>query len=450
MSTTSDHADPLRRQRLRRRPLGRYRYVRLRWRILFAVVDAVGAALFAAARRLAKTFAPRVRREDSAGHDVRTVLLVQLDHLGDAVLTTAVLPALRRHYPAASIEVLCGEPGREVFAAAPEVDRVHVARVHRFVRGRLRRFAWLGAAVWWGLALRRRKIDLAVDVRGDFSVAVILWLAGARRRLGWAAGGGGFLLTDSAEFVAHRPEVESRAALLKVLGVDARSGEEPLRPRLTPSETARRRVADWLDELAAAQPGEGPRVVMHVGAGTPAKAWPARHWEELIGRLIVAEGARVILCGGRADCATAERILGRRGWPGVADWTGRLTIDELGALIEQSDVLVGADSGPAHLAAAVDTPVVVLFSGTNHAEQWQPCGRVVRVLRRPVDCSPCHRHRCPVRGHPCMTELAPVRVAAEVTSVIEHANHTASSGAACGPRQTDVIDDVQSPTRSQR
>jgi len=434
MSTITDHADPLRRQRLRRRPLGRYRYVRLRWRILFAVIDAVGTALFTAARRLARTFAPGVRREDDAAGDVRTVLLVQLDHLGDAVLTTAMLPALRRRYPAASLEVLCGEPGREVFAAAPEVDRVHVARVHRFVRGRLRRFAWLAAAVWWGLALRRRRIDLAIDVRGDFSVAVILWLAGARRRLGWAAGGGGFLLTDSAEFAVHRPEVESRAALLEVLGIDAGGDEESLRPRFTPSEPARRRVAHRLRALATAQPGEGPRVVVHVGAGTPAKTWPARHWEELIGRLIVAEAAQVILVGGNADCATAERILGRRPWPGVADWTGRLTIDELGALIEQSDVLVGADSGPAHLAAAVGTPVVVLFSGTNHPEQWQPRGGVVRALRRPVDCSPCHRHRCPLRGHPCMTELAPVRVAAEVTRIIKHPQPTPCSGVACGPR----------------
>jgi len=434
MSTTADHADPLRRRRLKRRPMGRYRYVRLRWRVLFAVVDALGAVLFAAGQRLGRALTPGRCREDHADDAVRSVLLVQLDHLGDAVLTTAVLPALRSRYPAASLEVLCGEPGREIFAAAPEVDRVHVARVHRFVRGRLTRFAWMAAAVWWGLILRRRRIDLAIDVRGDFSLAVILWLSGARRRLGWAAGGGGFLLTESAEFVVHRPEVESRAALLEVLGVDPGEDAEPLRSRFTPSEPARRRVAGWLDELAAAEPGEGPRVVMHVGAGTAAKAWPARHWEELLGRLIVAEDTRVILVGGRADRETADRILGRRRWPGVADWTGRLTIDELGALIEQSDVLVGADSGPAHLAAAVGRPVVVLFSGTNQAEQWCPCGPVVRVLRHAVECSPCHRHRCPLRDHPCMTGLAPERVAAEVTNVIEHAKQTTCSGAACGPR----------------
>ncbi len=397
--------------RLRRRPLGRYRYVRLRWRVLFAVVDAVGVILVRAAR-----WFRRPARPDS---EVRSILLVQLDHLGDAVLTTAMLPGLRRRFPAASLEVVCGAAGKDVFQAAPEVDRVRVAGVHRFARGKLRRFAWAAAAVWWGLALRRARFDLAIDVRGDFSVAVILWLSGARRRVGWAAGGGGFLLTDSAEFVAGRPEVESRAALLAVLGIDARQEDEPLRPRFTPSDRARRGVGERLERHLSGGCTEAPRVVVHVGAGTLAKAWPEGHFEELVGRLVVEQGAEVILVGGLADRAVAARILGNRPWPGVADWAGELTIDELAALIERADVLVGADSGPAHLAAAVDTPAVVLFSGTNQPQQWQPPGHVVCVLRHAVECSPCHRHRCPRAGHPCMAGIQPQRVVAAVAAVLD-------------------------------
>jgi len=434
MSSQTKHNEA----RFKRRPLGRYRYVRLRWRVLFTVVDAVGATLFAVARRF--------RRTKKATGSIRSILLVQLDHLGDAVLTTAMLPALRRRYPRASLEVLCGSAGRDVFEAAPEVDRVRVAGVHRFARGKLRRFAWMAAAVWWGLAMRRRNFDLAVDVRGDFSVAVILWLCGAPRRVGWAAGGGGFLLTGSAAFVVHRPELESRAELLRVLGVEPLWSEPAaplsrerergvlLRPRFTPSDQARREIAERLLAVSPEPTNRAARVVVHVGAGTSAKAWSVEHFEELVGRLVVDHDAQVVLVGGPADRATARKILGDRTWPGVVDWTGRLTIDRLAALFERADVMVGVDSGPAHLAAAVDTPVVVLFSGTNHAAQWQPRGRVVRVLHHGMDCSPCHRHRCPVSGHPCMAGIEPARVVQQVVGVLGERELSAPGPAAVGPQ----------------
>jgi len=445
-------------RRLRRRPLGQYRYVRLRWRATFAVVDLLGTIVFTAARALRRWLTGGTTTSPSPQHDPKVILLVQLDHLGDAIISTAMLPALRAQYPKASIEVLAGAWNREVFTALPEVDRVHVSRVNRFARTGLARLVWIPAAFYWGLILRRRKVDLGIDVRGEFPVALILWLCRARRRLGWASGGGGFLLTDHAGFVAGRPEVESRAALLAVLGIRA-STAGALRPSFRPTAAARRLIVRELTEFSATQQGwpgssvsEPPeilgaggslrstpatlspnlelpefsarervlclRVVLHVGAGTPAKSWPVEHWQELLGRIIVGHGAQVVLVGSLGDRMIADRILGGRGWPGVADWTGRLSIVELAGLLEQADVLVGADSGPAHLAAAVGTPTVVLFSGTNSPRQWQPCGGQVSVIRHEVDCSPCHRERCPRAGHPCMKLLHPRQIATEVERVL--------------------------------
>ena len=175
-------------------------------------------------------------------------------------------------------------------------------------------------------------------------------------------------------------------------------------------------------------PSVAPLFVMHVGAGTPAKQWPAEHWRELIGRIVFRHAARVVLVGGRSDRIIARRILGdcpdfRSAKMGLspsldaepaADWTGRLGIVELAALLEAADLFVGADSGPAHLAAAVGTPGVVLFSGTNSPRQWRPPGPLIRVVRHPVECSPCHRERCPLAEHPCMNGLKPSRMAALV------------------------------------
>jgi ADP-heptose:LPS heptosyltransferase len=92
---------------------------------------------------------------------------------------------------------------------------------------------------------------------------------------------------------------------------------------------------------------------------------------------------------------------------------------ELAVLIQQAHAFVGADSGPAHLAAAVGTPVAVLFSGTNNADQWQPRGGPVSVLCHPVACSPCHRTRCPLADHPCMNGLLPRTVLAVIERILE-------------------------------
>ena len=438
MTRSSDETDSDRIRRLRRRPLGRYRYVRLRWRLTFAVIDLLGTVLFAAVRLLWRSVAGRTTLTSKSQRDPQVILLVQLDHLGDAIISTAMLSVLRKRYPQASIEVLAGPWNREVFEALPEVSRVHVSRANRFARGGLARLAWIPATFWWGLILRRRKVELGIDVRGEFPAALILWLCGARRRLGWNCGGGGFLLTDGPEFVAGRPEVESRMALLAVLGIGP-SKAAPRRPSFRPGGAARRQIARRVAELSAPEPTAGPRVVLHVGSGTPAKAWPVEHWRELLGRIIVGHGARVVLAGSRQDRIVAAEILGGRAWPGVADWTGRLSVAELAALFEQVDLLVGVDSGPAHLAAAVGTPVVVLFSGTNSPRQWQPCGEQVVLIRRAVGCSPCHRQRCPRADHPCMGLLRPRQVAVEVDKLLHDLpyRHPGRMAAGKAPEQSD-------------
>jgi len=444
----------------------RYRYVRLRWRVMFAAIDFLGALVFGAGRLVGwrkrtipffgrrrlgwlshaaeKRDSPQAVEGDSPvfrsapvevaescgrktgqspgwklgqspgapADDPRTILIIQLDHLGDAVLSTGMIAVLRRRYPRASIEVLTGRWNRELFAAIDAVNRVHVSRLNRFSRAG--RFGWPLAVFWWGWRLRRRRFDLGIDVRGEFPLALILWLAGVRQRLGWAAGGGGFLLTDSPAFVPNRPETESRGALLAQLGITLDRPEE-LWPIFRAPEQVGQKIRRQLDI-------HGPRgrfVAVHVGAGTSAKMWPVEHWQSLVGRLVVEHGIEIVLVGSRADGTIAQAILAGKTWPGVYDWTGRSTVVELVALLEQAEVVVGADSGPVHLAAAVGRPVVVLASGTNCPRQWQPRGRRVTVIDHPMPCSPCHRDRCPREDHPCMNRLRPEEIVAAVLETLE-------------------------------
>jgi ADP-heptose:LPS heptosyltransferase len=144
---------------------------------------------------------------------------------------------------------------------------------------------------------------------------------------------------------------------------------------------------------------------LHVGAGTSAKRWPAESWHRLAEQL-VARDARIVLVGTRPDAQAAEVIASscKGGLAGgrCLNLVGSLSVAKLAAVLRRAELFIGADSGPSHVAAAVGTPVLALFSGTNDPQQWKPCGERVAVLRAPPACSPCHRETCVWADHPCM------------------------------------------------
>jgi heptosyltransferase-2 len=418
--------------------VGRYRYSKLRWRVLVHALDFVGTILMAIVRRIRP-----IRPADRP----RRILVVQLDHLGDAVLSTPLLAELRTAYPEAVIDVLASPSNREVFEADPNIDRVQVAERTWFER---RPDRWdLLAAVWdLGRSLRGRGYDLGIDVRGDVLTVLVLTLAGVPRRVGWSMGGGAFLLTDVAAWIPGRHEVRSRLALLSRLGitpdlssrVDVHVGDEDriviarrlaeawprrgtrrieARARIVPrgrfGEEREPRppfkslesisdAADWLhaDRFTALP----PLLAVHLGAGTAAKRWPPRSWKALIGRFLDG-GWRVVVVGGQEDLPLST-VLGPH--DRLRDWTGTMTVTQTTALLERADLFIGADSGPAHLAASAGTLSVILFSGTNQPRQWRPWSRHSLILRHRVPCHPCHRKVCPLLDHPCMSGLSPDRV----------------------------------------
>jgi heptosyltransferase-2 len=149
-----------------------------------------------------------------------------------------------------------------------------------------------------------------------------------------------------------------------------------------------------------------PLIAVHLGAGTSAKRWPARAWKALIERFLDA-GWRVIMIGGPDDLPHGSNL---ESHDRLRDWTGTLSVTETTALLERADFFIGADSGPAHLAASAGTLSLILFSGTNQARQWRPWSRHALTLKARVACRPCHQKTCPLADHPCMTGLTPDRV----------------------------------------
>lgn len=395
-----------------------YRYLRKRWKRVMRCFDAVGGAAFRAGRWLGKKLGWEEGRKKK--EDPKRILIVQLDHLGDAVLSTAMVSLLADRHPGARIDVLASREAAEVFQTSKHITKVWLNPRNRCARdgrkGLWRAIGWLTALVWWGIKLRKEQYDWVLDPRGEATHAALMWLTGARRRVGWEAGGGGFLLTDSADWEPKRHEVPSRLAMLERLGIFVEEPEVDARPTLEPRPEAMRRMARRL--ARETKPGEMVFVV-HVGAGIESKRWPVQHWRTLARMLQANHRGRVILVGGSGEKEIGKRITVGVEGSKTLDWTGETTFEELAALSQMVDLFIGCDSGPAHVAAAAGAACVVLFSGTNHAEQWRPWSVRAKVVKQEVSCSPCGRATCPVAGHPCMNDLRPAMVLEAVQAALE-------------------------------
>lgn len=401
-------------------PIYRYRYTRWYLRLIAFGLDWLGNFLMTIVR-----YRSTAR---NAWGEPKKVLIVQLDHLGDAVLTTGMFPLLRERYPHARIDLLVAEWNKEPFHNNPYVNTIHISR-HNWLNRRISCRLFLREALRLGLEIKRYQYDLAIDVRGDVLVAFLLWMARIPRRLGWGVGGGSFLFTDCPTWIAQRPEIETRRALLEPLGIQR---EASVLPQLFPTEQQKRRVTNLLSSKKGTKstsdekhvlnrlPGK-PRacstnekavatIVLHVSAGTEAKRWRAAHQRELVRQICQRGDLQVVLVGGRSDCALGRRI--SAGFPisQVLDLTGQLSVLELAALMKTVQLFIGSDSGPAHIAGWADIPTVVLFSGTNRIEQWRPPGKRVQVVHEPVTCMPCHQKCCPFSDHPCMERITPEKI----------------------------------------
>jgi ADP-heptose:LPS heptosyltransferase len=158
------------------------------------------------------------------------------------------------------------------------------------------------------------------------------------------------------------------------------------------------------DRLRVLRPGGYPpgtgHVVVHPGASVPARAWaPDRH--AALVRALAREGRRVIVTGGPGERALTRRVAGTLG----LDLGGRTSLGELADVLAGAACVVTGNTGPAHLAAAVRTPVVSLFAPTVPVQRWHPWGVPHALLYVPVPCAGCRARTCPVPGHPCLDDL---------------------------------------------
>ncbi|HJT35317.1 MAG TPA: lipopolysaccharide heptosyltransferase II [Pirellulales bacterium] len=331
--------------------------------------------------------------------DAQKLLCVRLDSLGDVLLTTPAIGALKQSRPGRSITLLTSASGVEVAPLVPDVDDVIRYDAPWMKHTAERR----GSAADDRLIahLRKERFDAAVIFtvysQNPLPAALVCYLAEIPLRAAHCRENPYQLLTDWVLETEPEQQVrhEVRRQLDLAAAVGARASDERL--RLSVSLLARRHVQAWLNELGIDD--ARPWAVVHPGATAPSRRWPMERFAEATGRLANEQGWQIIFTGDRGEqplVAEIQRLCGAA----THSLAGRLGLEELAALIEAAPLLISNNTGPVHMAAALGTPVVDLYALTN--PQHTPWQVPHRVLFHDVPCKYCYKSVCPEAHHDCL------------------------------------------------
>lgn len=333
------------------------------------------------------------------------VLVVRCDHIGDAIMATAVLEPLRRALGPARLDVLAGPWGEAIFRAHPAVDEVIVYATPWWLQARgartgarLRAWLRLPAVV---RQLRRARYDCVVDLRGDLRhIVFFLAASGARERVSSDRTGGTRLLTRWNRYVPARHEVDQDAAVAALLGA-----EGPFTPHLAPAAVAAA-TGETVPELS-----RDGYVVFALAGTEENRAWPAEHAAQVADHLWREHRLRAVIVGTAVDVPRADTVAREASSP-VTSLCGRTTLPQLLGVLASARAALVVDSGPMHAAAALGVPTLALF-GPGDPGECAPRARNAVVLATTAPCG-CEHPRCDYTPGPgrCMRELAPERVIA--------------------------------------
>jgi heptosyltransferase-2 len=316
------------------------------------------------------------------------ILVVRTDRIGDVLLSTPVVEALRLKFPAAYIAILVSKGAKEVVDANPFLNEVLVDEGERASR--------------LAEKLRVKRFDTAIVLHPTPRLAWALSRAGIPVRVGTGYRGYSFLFTKRVyehRRTAVRHELEYNLSLAEALGASLKDPQ----PKVFLSPDDKRWAKERLDKAGVR---EGERLVgIHPGSGGTARDWRPECFGELGEKIQKELGARIIVTGAKEERRLADVVASRMSKPPIMV-TGETSLKQLSAILEKESVFVSNSTGPMHLAAAVGTKVVAMFPPIRACSprRWGPWGKGHKVIvPRVPECKTCVETKC--RYCDCMDRI---------------------------------------------
>jgi heptosyltransferase II len=334
--------------------------------------------------------------------------------VGDMVMATPALRAMREHYPRAEIVAVVRPYVADVLTGLTSIDRM-------LLHAPLRRAGGSKAASGWQFArqLRQERFDWALLLPNSFRSAWWARVSGAKRRVGFSRSGRGWLLTDRVKPRARRepyPVIDEYLRLARRLGC-----QNLTRTMELATTAADERQIDhfWKKQRLGPYAGRGVVCLNPGGAYGAAKHWPVASFAGLAQRIASDLEKRVLVLCGPAERNEAREIVAEASHPAVfslADEAPSLGLTK--AAVRRSELLVTTDSGPRHFAPPFGVPVLTLF-GPTHTKWSETFYKKSLHLQLDLDCGPCQQRVCPLAHHRCMRDMGIDLVFRAATSLLE-------------------------------
>jgi heptosyltransferase-2 len=356
------------------------------------------------------------------------ILIVQPSWVGDAVMATPTLRAIRELYPQAQIAYMMKRYVKPLYTGLPWADQLITYR-----SGKTKKKAGKGLFDLAG-RLRGAKFDLAILLPNSFQTALVCKMANIPRVVGYERDGRGFLLSDKllprkekGKFVPT-PIVRYYMGLAHYLG----STHRDYTLKLFITESGRREAADVMERAGLPRDlerpgasGKPPMVLLNPGAQFgSSKCWPAQYFAQLADQLVDELGATILISGSPREKPIIDTISRAMRHAPVDLLSKGSTLGTLKEIIRRCDLVITNDTGPRHIAAAFDVPVITLF-GPTHPEWTEINFARERKLAVKVFCGPCQKKTCPL-DHRCMTRLTPAMVHEAAVQLLSSPRNTES------------------------
>ena len=303
----------------------------------------------------------------------KNILIIRTDRIGDVVLTTPAIKAVRNYFPEAKITVLMSPVTLDLLQGVDFIDEFMLDDRQGVNKGN-KGFLKLVQQV------RSKKFDLVINYHTKKRSNLCSYLAGVPYRLGYKNDKYGFLLNHPVEDNRHLGEVHEAQYcldLLREIGIES--------DNLDLEIMVRQDSEQWIDnflELNSIQAGS-PMVVIHPAASDPAKQWPKECFVELINRIAQRSDNIQFLVIGTEENRNLSEFIVNECRAKALEMAGLLSLSQLVSLLKRVDIMVSNDSGPVHVAAAVKTPVVSIFTRNQpgiNPQRWQPLGEKSRIV----------------------------------------------------------------------
>jgi heptosyltransferase-2 len=351
-----------------------------------------------------KSQEPRARSRDN----FKRILIARTDRIGDVLLSTPVIKALRDRFPQSYIAMMVSPYAKDIVAGNPYLDKVIVLDKEGKHKGWFR-------SVKLVRELKKEKFDLALILHPASRVHLLTFLSGIPRRIGYDRKLG-FLLTDAIKHtkqLGEKHESEYNLDLLRYLGIEAKDRSLFMPVRIDSEKWVqgffKQEAVNETDRLLALNPA----------ASCPSKIWPVERFAQVADRLAQKYGFKILVISSAKDYKLADNLI-KHMHSAAINLAGKTSITQLAGILKRCQLFISNDSGPVHIACAVGTPVISIFARNQAGlspKRWGPVGARDRILHKAA-CIECLAHNCQ-KGFACLKAISVEDVISAADSILK-------------------------------